>query len=172
MRELDRAAPGRRIRILRGERVIIDSDLAQLYGVATKVLLQAIRRNRVRFPSDFMFQLTGSEHDSLRSQSVTLEKGRGRHRKYLPFAFTEHGVAMLASVLRSPRAICVNIEIVRAFVRMRAMVSEHATLAARIDELEGKYDRQFKVVFDAIRRLLKPIRRRHRKIGFKPSEND
>jgi hypothetical protein len=157
----------RRIRIVRGERVIIDSDLARLYGVATKVLLQAVRRNRTRFPDDFMFQLTRSEHESLRSQFVTLEIGRGRHRKYLPFVFTEQGVAMLASVLRSPRAILVNIEIVRAFVRMRAMLGEHATLARRIGELERKYDRQFKVVFDAIRRLIEPTRRSRRKIGFK-----
>ena len=117
-----------------------------------------------------MFPLTGSEHALLRSQSVILEKGRGRHRKYVAFAFTEQGVAMLSSVLRSARAIAVNIEIMRAFVRMRAMLGEQRDLARRIDELEGRYDDQFKVVFDAIRRLLgKPVASRRRKIGFKPA---
>src|SRR6266849_10784845 len=113
------------ILLIRGQKVMLDSDLAELYGVATKRLNEQVRRNRARFPKDFMFQLTGKEAESLRSQNATLKKGRGRHRKYAPYAFTEQGVAMLSSVLNSERAIEVNIAIMRAFVRLREILSSH-----------------------------------------------
>jgi ORF6N domain-containing protein len=152
---------------LRGHNVMLDSDLAALYGVEVKVLNQAVSRNTLRFPSDFMFQLTRDEARALRSQIVTLDGGRGRHRKYLPKAFTEQGVAMLSSVLRSPRAIRVNIEIMRTFVRLRRMLDANAALARRLDALEEKYDSQFQVVFQAIRELMAPPQRRTRTIGFR-----
>jgi hypothetical protein len=138
-------APGiieREILVLRRHRVILDEQLAPLYGVEVKVLNQAVKRNRERFPEDFMFQLTAEETALLRSQSVTLDAGRGRgaHRKYLPDAFTEQGVAMLSSVLRSPRAVQVSIEIMRAFVRLRRMLQENVDLARKLAALEKKYD--------------------------------
>jgi hypothetical protein len=162
-----------RIVVLRGQRIMLDTDLAKLYGVAVKVLNQAVKRNIERFPADFMFQLSSREMESLRSQSVTLNatgragSRRGRHAKYLPHGFTEQGVAMLSSVLKSRAAVSVNIEIMRAFVRLRDMIGHHRELARRLDLLESKYDRQFKVVFDAIRELMAPAPSTpHRKIGF------
>ena len=125
---------------LRGQRVILDTELAALYEVELRSLIQAVSRNRARFPSDFAFQLSESELESLRSQTVILKKGRGRHRKYLPYAFTEQGVAMLSSVLRSPRAVKVNVEIMRAFVRLRRLLQSNTELAAKLAELEKKYD--------------------------------
>jgi len=125
---------------MHGHNVMLDEDLAALYQVDVKALNQAVKRNCLRFPSDFMFRLTAAEARSLRSQTVTLDSGRGRHRKYVPYAFTEQGVAMLSSVLRSPRAVSVNIEIMRAFVRLRRMLESHADLAKKLDELEKKYD--------------------------------
>jgi hypothetical protein len=145
---------------------MVDDDLAELYEIPVKVLNQAVKRNRSRFPGDFMFQLTAEESDSLRSHFVTLKTGRGRHRKYLPFAFTEQGVAMLSSVLRSKRAVQVNIEIMRAFVRLRQMLASNAQLARKLADLEKKYDAQFKVVFEAIRQLMAPPQPKKRKIGF------
>jgi hypothetical protein len=141
------------IYLIRDERVILDQDLAELYGVETKALVQAISRNRNRFPSDFMFQLSFQEFSALRSQIVT-SKGRGGRRS-LPYAFTEHGVAMLSSVLRSDRAVEINIQIVRAFVKLRRIVASNAELAQKLNRLEQKYDVQFKVIFDAIRGLMK-----------------
>ena len=146
----------RSIMLIRGQKVMLDSDLALLYGVEVKVLLQAIKRNRARFPADFMFQLKREENGRLRSQFVTLKQGRGQHRKYLPYAFTQEGVSMLSSVLRSERAVRVNIEIMRAFVRLRRLLASHADLARKLEALEKKYDTQFKVVFDAIRELMTP----------------
>src|SRR5438876_1081361 len=125
------------------------------------------KRNLVRFPTDFMFQLTRAEAASLRSQIVILERGRGKHRKYLPYAFTQEGVAMLSSVLRSARAVQVNIAIMRAFVRLRGMVVSNEALAPKLDALEKKYDAQFKVVFDAIRQLMSPQAAGQRTIGFR-----
>jgi phage regulator Rha-like protein len=145
---------------------MVDDDLAELYEISVKVLNQAVKRNRSRFPEDFMFQLTSEESDSLRSHFVTLKTGRGRHRKYLPFAFTEQGVAMLSSVLRSKRAVQVNIEIMRAFVRLRQMLASNTQLATKLADMEKKYDAQFKVVFDAIRQLMTPPQSKKRKIGF------
>jgi hypothetical protein len=132
---------------------MLDEDLAALYGVDVKALNQAVKRNRERFPADFMFQLSRQEVRLLRSQTVTAKSGRGGRRTE-PFAFTEQGVAMLSSVLRSPRAVSVNVEIMRAFVRLRGVLASHADLARKLDALEQKYDAQFKTVFDAIRALM------------------
>jgi len=150
----------RAILVLRGQKVMLDSDLAVLYGVEVRALIQALKRNSERFPKDFMLQLTREENRALRSQSVTLKPGRGRHRKYLPYAFTEQGVAMLSSVLNSQRAVKVNIEIMRAFVRLRRLMATHADLRRKIEELERRYDKQFAVVFEAIREILSPPRER------------
>jgi ORF6N domain len=154
---------------LREQHVMIDTDLATLYGVTVKALNQAVLRNRERFPSDFMFRLTASEAKSLRSQIVTAKRGRGG-RRTAPYAFTEQGVAMLSSVLRSPRAVRVNIGIMRAFVRLRGRLMAHAELAQRIDELEQTYDGRFQVVIQAIRDLMK-TRSLARTIGFRPPQN-
>jgi len=176
------------ILLVRGHKVLLDADLAQLYGVATKALLRAMRRNIQRFPDDFMFQLTRQEWaalrgqigtlnaarqpepSELRSQTVTLKTGRGQHRKYLPYAFTEQGVAMLSSVLRSQRAVQVNIEIMRAFVRLRRILAVNAELARRLDEVEkhlGEHDEQFIHVIRAIRQLMEPpAAPKRRRIGF------
>src|SRR5262245_40842854 len=143
------------ILLFRGQKAMLDHDLASLYGVPTKVLLQAVRRNINRFPPDFMFHLSDAEAKILRSQFVTSKIGRGG-RRYLPYAFTEQGVAMLSSVLRSKRAVEVNIEIMRAFVRLRQLLSSHAGLARKLDDLEKKYDKQFAIVFEAIRKLMQP----------------
>jgi hypothetical protein len=156
----------RGIVVLRGHRVLLDSELAALYGVEVKALNQAVKRNLERFPEDFMFQLTPDAVALLRSQIVTLEKaGRGRHRKYLTYAFTEQGVAMLSSVLRSRQAVLVNIEIMRAFVRLRQMLQSNAELARKLTALEKKYDAQFRAVFQAIRELMEPPKNEKR-IGF------
>ena len=158
------------IRIVRGQKVMLGSDLATLYGVPTKALVQAVRRNLDRFPADFFFQLSEQEVRVLRSQIVTLDSrpgGRGRYAKYIPYAFTEQGVAMLSSVLKSKRAVQANVEIMRAFVRLRDLVGHNRELAQRLDVLESKYDRQFKVVFDAIRALMAPpAPAPKRRIGF------
>jgi hypothetical protein len=158
------------ILLVRGQKVMLDADLAGLYGVETRVLVQAVKRNLERFPEDFMFQLNKEEADFLRSQIVTLKKGRGQHSKYLPYAFTEQGVAMLSSVLRSQRAIQVNIEIMRAFIRLRQMLASHAELARKLDALEKKYDAQFKDVFEAIRQLMAPPEQKRRAIGFRKED--
>lgn len=150
---------------------MLDHDLAELYDVDVRVLNQTVTRNVGRFPADFMFKLTYEEAIHVRSQSVTSKVGRGG-RRYLPFAFTEEGVAMLSSVLRSERAVSVNIEIMRAFVRMRRMVVDHKDLSQRLDALEAKYDDQFKVVFKAIRRLMDPRRRPAKVIGFRHGPPD
>jgi len=174
-RETPAAAPAvipieritRAILLIRGQKVMLDSDLAQLYEVETKTLNRAVKRNIARFPGDFMFQLTMEEAERLRYQIGTLKTGRGRHRKYRPYAFTEQGVAMLSSVLRSERAVRVNIEIMRAFVQLRQMLSSHADLARKLAALEKKYDAQFKVVFDAIRELTAPVEpSQKRRMGF------
>ncbi len=144
--------------------MILDADLAALYDVATKKLLQAVRRNAERFPSDFMFVLSPAEFAALRAQAPPAN-GRGG-RRHRPFAFTEHGVAMLSSVLRSRRAVQVNIAIVREFIRLRRQAGENQTLATKLDELEKRYDKQFKCVFDALRLLMRPPAPGARRIGF------
>lgn len=152
-----------KILVVRGQKAMLDSDLAALYEVETKVLNQAVKRNQQRFPEDFMFQLTAEEEASLRSQSVTSKRGGRRYRSY---AFTEQGVAMLSSVLNSERAIQVNIAIMRAFVKLRQILSTHKDLARRLEAMEKKYDAQFKVVFDALRQLMEPIPSSPKRIGF------
>jgi len=153
-----------RILSIRGHRVMLDADLAELYGVPTKRLNEAVRRNAARFPEDFMFQLKADEAETLRSQFAT-SNGRGG-RRYIPYAFTELGVAMLSSVLKSERAVQVNIAIMRAFVRLRELAASHKDVLRRLDGMEGKVDRQFKVVFDAIRALMEPPTKRRRRIGY------
>jgi len=149
---------------VRGKKIMLDSDLALLYGVETKVLIQAVKRNKARFPEDFMFQLTKEEFISLRSQTVTSNRGG---RRYLPYAFTEQGVAMLSSVLNSNRAILVNIHIMRAFVNLRRIGLTYIGLKRKIEAIEKKYDAQFKIVFDALKKLLEPPVKEKRIIGFR-----
>jgi len=155
----------RRILLIRGQKVMLDADLAELYGVPTKSLNLAVKRNAERFPEDFMFQLTGDGAAGLRFHFETSKSSRGG-RRYRPYAFTEQGVAMLSSVLRSLRAVQVNIAIMRTFVRLREMLLSHADLARKLAALENKYDAQFKVVFDAIRELMQPSTPPRREIGF------
>ena len=144
---------------------MLDADLAALYQVDVKVLNQAVKRHRDRFPSDFMFRLSAQETKSLRSQTVTSNTGRGG-RRYAPYAFTEQGVAMLSSVLRSGRAVRVNIEIMRTFVRLRRFLESNAELVRKLEILEEKYDEQFAVVFQAIREIMRPPVIVRRRIGF------
>ena len=158
----------RAILLIRRQKVILDADLAVLYGVETRLLVQAVKRNLGRFPEDFMFQLNREEFAILRSQSVTSSDWGGR--RYPPYAFTEQGVAMLSSVLRSQRAIRVNIEIMRAFIRLRQILASHAVLARKLDALEKKYDAQFKEVFEAIRQLMAPPEPKRRAIGFRKGD--
>ncbi|MCH7871284.1 MAG: ORF6N domain-containing protein [Planctomycetes bacterium] len=174
-----------RILYLRGEKVLLDADLAGLYGVETRVLVQAVTRRKERFPADFMFRLSKVEFDALRSQSATSSSGRGERavgnlrsqsvtssskwggRRYPPYAFTELGVAMLSSVLNSERAVAVNIEIMRAFVRLRRMLASHEDLARKLAAIEKRYDGQFKVVFDALHELMNPPAPKKGRIGFR-----
>lgn len=154
-----------KILFLRDEKVLLDADLAVLYGVETKRLKEAVKRNIDRFPDDFMFELTPDEWDSLKTQFATLKSGRGQHSKYPPFAFTEQGVAMLSGILNSPRAIETNIAIMRTFVALRKLMETNKDLAAKIRQLEKKYDQRFKLVFDTIQQLIKQ-EKEARPIGF------
>jgi phage regulator Rha-like protein len=153
--------------IVRGEKVILDSDLARLYGVSTARLNQQVNRNLDRFPSDFMFQLTMEEFRVLMLQNATSKMGRGGRRK-LPYAFTEHGALMSANVLTSKRAVQASVQVVRAFVRLRQMLITNAELALKLNNLERKYDQQFKIVFDAVRQLMTPLPSKSKPIGFRP----
>ncbi|WP_279615211.1 ORF6N domain-containing protein [Desulfonatronum thioautotrophicum] len=153
---------------VRGQRVMLDRDLAELYGVETKVLKQAVRRNIKRFPGDFLFELTLDENKSLRSQFVTLK--RGGHSKYPPMAFTEQGVAMLSSVLNSERAIQVNIQIMRAFTRIRQLILDSADLRREIEDLRQETDGKFRIVFQTLEQLLAEEARPKKKIGFTAKE--
>jgi hypothetical protein len=154
------------IYLIRREKVMLDRDLAVLYGVTTKAFNQAVKRHKDRFPSNFMFQLTMEEAKALRSRSQSVTLKRGQNIKYRPYAFTEHGILMLSSVLSSKRAIHVNIEIMRTFVRLRRMLTSNVVLAKKLEVLEKKYDRQFSVVFEAIRQLMTPPERQRKPIGF------
>lgn len=165
-----------RIHDIRGQKVILDYDLSELYEVETRVLKQAVRRNIHRFPEDFMFEITRDEYHFLRSQIVTLENGRGKHSKYLPFAFTEQGVAMLASVLSSAKAIAMNIQIVRVFVHMRQHLFSHEELSKKVKELEATYDRQFDDIYEVINYLLnkdniQQQQNERKQIGFRNYDN-
>ena len=150
---------------IRGQRVLLSPHLAELYGVETRVLVQAAIRNKERFPSDFMFQVTEEEFDTLRSQNV-ISKGKGGTR-YLPYAFTEQGVAMLSGVLRSERAIAVNIEIIRTFVRLRRLMASNSELARKLEDLELKTDEPFALVFETLNKLVSPQVPNQRKIGIR-----
>jgi phage regulator Rha-like protein len=157
----------KRIFIIRGQKVILDFHIAELYQVETKALKRAVKRNKDRFPSDFCFELTTEEFQHLRYQIGTSKWGGVR---YSPYAFTEQGVAMLSGVLQSKRSIQVNIEIMRAFVKLREMLASHKDLARKLEELEKKYDSQFQVVFNAIRQILTPPEKPKRGIGFHVNE--
>jgi len=157
-----------KIYLIRGMKVMLDRDLAELYDVETRTLVQAIKRNKQRFPPDFLFQLSKDEFDSLRSQ-IVISKGRGG-RRYPPYAFTEQGIAMLSSVLNSDRAIQVNIQIMRAFSKLREMLSTHDDLKKKIEAMEKKYDQQFQVVFEAIKQLLEIEAKPRKEIGFTVKE--
>jgi hypothetical protein len=152
-----------KIFLIRSEKVMFDIDLAKLYGVETKHLIQAVKRNISRFPPDFMFQLSDEEFANLRSQNVTSSWGG---RRYPPYVFTEQGIAMLSSVLKSERAVKVNITIMRAFIQLRKMVANHSELFRKVEAMEKKYDTQFKVVFDVIKSLIETPPKEKRKIGF------
>jgi ORF6N domain len=154
------------ILLIRGHNVMLDSDLAQLYGVTVGRLNEAVKRNEDRFPSDFMFQLTKPEFEHLKSQ-IAISTSKWGGRRHAPYAFTEQGVAMLSSVLRSKRAIQVNIAVMRAFVQLREMIGSNKALSRRLNELEKKYDGQFRVVFEAIRELMAEPAPKSRRIGFK-----
>ena len=154
-----------KIFLIRGKKVMFDRDLAALYDVETKVLNQAVKRNTDRFPDDFMFQLSGKEFKNWRSQIVTSKTDR-KGLRYKPFVFTENGVAMISSVLNSPRAIHVNIQIMRTFTRLREMLADNAELRRKIEEIEKKYDYQFKAVFDAIKKIMAPPEKPKAPIGF------
>ncbi len=154
------------ILLIRGHNVMLDSDLAQLYGVTVGRLNEAVKRNGDRFPSDFMFQLTRAELEHLKSQ-IAISSSKWGGRRHAPYVFTEQGVAMLSSVLRSKRAIEVNIAVMRTFVRLREMISSNKVLARRLTDLEKKYDGQFRVVFEAIRELMAEPPTKSRRIGFK-----
>ena len=158
-----------RIYLIRSQKVMLDADLAHIYGVSTKRLNQQARRNNKRFPEDFMFQLTKDEVNSLRLQSATLEKGRGKFRKYLPLAFTEHGAVMLAAILHTSRAIEASIQIARAFVRLRRLLLGNKALAKKLNKLEQKiqtHDESIRSLFNAIRELITQQERPRRRIGF------
>lgn len=159
-----------KILLLRGQKVMLDRDLAELYEVRTSILKRAVRRNAERFPDDFMFILDAQEVAALRCQSGTSRSDPRGGTRYAPMAFTEQGVAMLSTVLNSPRAIQVNIAIMRAFVRLRHILSTHADLARKMEELEKKYDAQFRVVFDALRELMNPPPPPAKQIGFSVRE--
>ncbi len=162
----------RTILVVRGQRVILDADLAELYGVPVKRLNEQVKRNRSRFPEDFMFQLTGEEMRILRSQIATLRSGWGQHRKYLPFAFTEHGAVMAANVLNSPTAIEASVFVVRAFIRLREAIAAHRQIARKLAELErktGAHDEAIRSILAAIHGLMEPAPTQARKrIGFHP----
>ena len=164
----------RAILLIRGQKVMLDSDLAELYGVTTKRLNEQVRRNRRRFPHDFMFQLTAEEAAALRSQFATSSASHGG-RRYRPYVFTEQGVAMLSGVLNSNRAIEVNIAIMRAFVRLREILATHKELARKLEEIEkrlGEHDEKFQIVFEAIRQLMTPpAATKKRRIGFLPTDD-
>ena len=159
----------KRIFVLRGQKVMLDADLARIYGVTTARLNQQVKRNRGRFPAEFMFQLTKKEFGNLMLQFATSSSGYGGRRKR-PYVFTEHGAIMLASVLNSPIAVCASLQVVRAFVRLREMLATHKDLARKLEALEKKYDSQFRVVFNAIRQLMAQPEPKEKKIGFRARE--
>jgi hypothetical protein len=168
----------KRIFVIRERQVMLDEDLADLYGVETRVLVQQVKRNEKRFPADFMFQLSKAEAEALRSQFVISNEGRGG-RRYAPYVFTEQGVAMLSGVLRSDRAVAVNIEIMRAFVELRRVAGSFAELQKRLDQMEldigarlSEHDEQLRQIFEALRRLIAPPEKSQRKVGFRIRDDE
>lgn len=164
-----------KIYLIRGQKVMIDTDLAELYGVETKRLKEAVRRNIVRFPEDFMFELTLAESESLRTQFATLKTGRGKHAKYKPFAFTEQGVSMLSGVLKSETAVRVHIQIIRVFAKMRELLLTHKDILLQLEKIEKKlsgHDEDIKLIFQYLKQLLNPPQPPRRKIGFKRKNED
>ncbi len=164
----------KRIFVVRGRQVMLDEDLADLYGVETRVLVQQVKRNAKRFPGDFMFQLTSAEAEVLRSQIVISNEGRGG-RRYAPYVFTEQGIAMLSGVLRSDRAIAVNIEIMRTFVELRRVASSYAAIETKLEEIErelGGHDEQLHQIFKTLRQLIAPPARPKRPVGFRAPEGE
>jgi len=167
-----------KIYVIRGTKVMLDKDLAALYGIETRVFNQAVKRNLERFPGDFMFRLTSEEYQSLRSQIVILEIGRGKYSKFFPYAFTEQGVAMLSGIINSPKAIAMNIAIMRAFVQIRKVIFENTKIADQFNELEarlGEHDVQLNGIYEAIENLLddkvdKHTAKDRKRIGFRPDE--
>ena len=162
----------RAILSLRGEKVMLDSDLAELYGVETRVLNQAVKRNASRFPEDFVFQLNADEVVKLNRSQIVIGSQKHRDPRFPPYVFTEHGALMLANVLNSERAAQTSVQVVRAFVQLRQMLASNAELARKLAALENKYDAQFKVVFDAIRQLMSPPAKPKREIGFHVKYDD
>jgi len=166
----------RKILLIRGDKVMLDADMAELYGVATKRLNEQIRRNSDRFPEDFAFQLNAEEwqsiksHDDLNRSQIATGSQKHRDPRFLPWVFTEHGAIMAATVLNSKQAVAMSVYVVRAFVKLREMLTTHKDLAKKLEEMEKKYDSQFKVVFDAIRQLMTPPETKKRKIGFRREE--
>ena len=164
-----------RIYLVRGKKIMLDRDLSELYQVETRILNQAVRRNTDRFPKDFMFQLTEQEWQSLRSQIVILEKGRGKYSKFLPYAFTEQGVAMLSSVLNSETAIRVNIQIIRVFTKMRELLLTHKDILLQLEKIERKltgHDEDIQLIFQYLKQLLNPPQQPRRRIGFKTTDQN
>ncbi|MBX2980801.1 MAG: ORF6N domain-containing protein [Flavobacteriales bacterium] len=162
-----------RIHLIRGQKVMLDRDLAELYGVEVKRLKEQVRRNSARFPEDFMFELTLEEAEASRSHFATLK--RGHNIKYLPFAFTEHGILMLANVLRSEQAIAVSIQIIRVFNRMREMLLSHREILQKLEQLEGRlsgHDEEIQAIFDHLTELVSPAEQSRKPIGFKPTTDD
>lgn len=163
-----------KIYFIRGKKIMLDRDLAKMYGVQVKVLNQAVKRNLSRFPEDFMFKLVKAEDESIKSQFVTLK--RGQHSKFPPYAFTEQGVAMLSSILKSETAVQVNIHIIRVFTRMRELLSTHQDVLLKLEKLEkklmkhdvkmDKYEKEIQLIFSAVKELLNPVNPPRRKIGF------
>ena len=162
----------RAILSIRGEKVMLDSDLAELYGVETRVLNQAVKRNADRFPEDFMFQLTAIEVVTLKRSQIVTGSQKHRDPRFPPYAFTEHGALMLANVLHSERAAQTSVQVVRAFVKLRQMLASNAELARKLDAMEKKYDARFRIVFQAIRRLMSPPEPKRREIGFHVKYDD
>ena len=160
----------KKIFLIRGQKVMLDFHLAELYDVETKALKRAVKRNRERFPNDFCFTLSEEDWKNMRYHFGTSSLAQWGGRRYLPYAFTEQGVAMLSTVLKSKKAVLVNIEIMRAFVKIREMLATHKDLARKLEEMEKKYDAQFKIVFDAIRQLMLPSEKPKRQIGFRVDE--
>ena len=160
---------------IRGHKVMLDSDLAEMYGVETKRLKEAVKRNGERFPEQYMFELSHNEYDSLRSQIASLKKGRGQHSKYFPYVFTEHGVLMVANVLKSKRAIKMSMRIIDVFIRMREMLSTHKDVLLKLEKMEKQLsnnNKEIQYIFDVLKELLSPVSKPRKRIGYKRQDEE